>query len=88
MDMRIFVDTDDDVRLARRSNFIYLTKNKIVYRDIKERGRKIDTIIKRYHQFVKSCFVEFIKPVYYKLYIKLNSLTFIFYLSRLDQWLM
>lgn len=34
----------------------------IVYRDIKDRGRGLDTIIERYHKFVKPAFEGFIKP--------------------------
>lgn len=51
MDMRIFVDTDSDVRLARR-----------VYRDIKERGRNLNNVLNRYHKFVKPAFDEYIRP--------------------------
>ena len=51
MDMKIFVDLDSDIRLSRR-----------VYRDISDRGRGLDTIIERYHKFVKPAFDEFIYP--------------------------
>jgi uridine kinase len=51
MDMKIFVDLDSDIRLSRR-----------VYRDINDRGRGLDTIIERYHKFVKPAFDEFIYP--------------------------
>lgn len=51
MDMKIFVDLDSDLRLSRR-----------VYRDIKDRGRGLDTIVERYHKFVKPAFEDFIKP--------------------------
>jgi uridine kinase len=65
MDMRIFVDTDDDIRLARRSNNNILKNNfNLVYRDIKERGRNLDNVIARYHKFVKPAFDEYIKPVF------------------------
>ncbi|KAF3778041.1 Uridine kinase-like protein 1 [Nymphaea thermarum] len=47
MNMKIFVDTDDDVRLARR-----------IRRDTVERGRDINT----YAKFVKPAFDEFILP--------------------------
>ena len=49
--MKIFVDLDSDIRLSRR-----------VYRDINDRGRGLDTIIERYHKFVKPAFDEFIYP--------------------------
>lgn len=65
MDMRIFVDTDDDIRLARRSKITF-KKKFLVYRDIKERGRNLDLVISRYHTFVKPAFDEYIKPVIYK----------------------
>lgn len=51
MDMKVFVDLDSDIRLARRC-----------YRDIKDRGRGLDTIIERYHKFVKPAFSLFIEP--------------------------
>lgn len=51
MDMKIFVDTDDDVRLARR-----------LKRDIAERGRNIHGVLTQYRRFVKPAFDEFIGP--------------------------
>jgi hypothetical protein len=49
--MKIFVDLDDDIRLARR-----------IYRDMTDRGRKMHDIISRYHKFVKPAYDNFIKP--------------------------
>ena len=43
--------TDDDVRLARR-----------IKRDIVERGRSIEGVLKAYHRFVKPAHIEFVKP--------------------------
>lgn len=51
MDLKIFVHTDDDVRLARR-----------IKRDIVDRGRTIEGVLKSYHKFVKPAHTEFIKP--------------------------
>lgn len=51
MDLRVFVDTDDDVRLARR-----------LRRDIAERGRDLRGVIQQYNRFVKPSFDEFIRP--------------------------
>ena len=51
MNMKIFVDLDDDIRLARR-----------IYRDMIDRGRNMHNIISRYHKFVKPAFDNFIKP--------------------------
>ena len=51
LDLMIFVDTDDDIRLARR-----------LKRDIKERGRDIEGVIEQYEKFVKPAFDQFIKP--------------------------
>ena len=59
MDMKIFVDTDDDVRLARRGKFKFIS----VFRDIRERGRTITKVLERYMKFVKPAFDEYIKPV-------------------------
>ncbi|XP_067950947.1 uridine-cytidine kinase-like [Watersipora subatra] len=50
-DMLLFVDTDADTRLARR-----------VKRDISERGRTLDTILKQYISTVKPAFEEFCLP--------------------------
>ncbi len=51
MDLRIFVDTDDDVRLTRR-----------LRRDIAERGRELHGVLAQYTKFVKPAFDEFIRP--------------------------
>ena len=41
MDLKIFVDTDADIRLLRR-----------ITRDIVERGRGIEGVLKSYNRFV------------------------------------
>lgn len=51
MNMKIFVDTDSDVRLARR-----------IQRDTVERGRNIENVLDQYTKFVKPSFDEFILP--------------------------
>ncbi|EFA76807.1 uridine kinase [Heterostelium album PN500] len=51
MDIKIFIDTDDDVRLARR-----------LRRDIAERGRTVDSVILQYTKFVKPSFDDYILP--------------------------
>ncbi|KAM7509191.1 hypothetical protein LguiA_019644 [Lonicera macranthoides] len=51
MNMKIFVDTDSDVRLARR-----------IQRDTVERGRNIQNVLDQYSNFVKPSFEEFILP--------------------------
>jgi uridine kinase len=50
-DMKIFVDADPDVRLARR-----------IKRDIAQRGRDLDGVLQQYEQFVKPSFETFIGP--------------------------
>ena len=52
MDLKIFVHCDDDIRLIRR-----------IKRDVLERGRTIEGVIKSYNRFVKPSFDEYIKPV-------------------------
>ena len=52
MDLKIFVHTDDDIRLLRR-----------LKRDVIHRGRTIEGVIKSYNRFVKQSFDKFIKPV-------------------------
>ncbi|XP_005090134.1 uridine-cytidine kinase-like 1 [Aplysia californica] len=51
MDMKVFVDTDSDVRLARR-----------LRRDIAERGRECQGVLKQYMKFVKPSFEHYIEP--------------------------
>lgn len=47
--MKIFVDTDGDIRLARR-----------LERDITERGREIEGVIQQYTRFVKPSYDHYI----------------------------
>ncbi|XP_065346885.1 uridine-cytidine kinase isoform X1 [Cloeon dipterum] len=49
--MKLFVDTDSDLRLARR-----------VLRDIKDRGRDLDHVLNQYTMYVKPAFEEFCLP--------------------------
>lgn len=51
MDLKIFVHTDDDIRLSRR-----------LARDIVDRGRTVEGVLKSYHRFVKPAFQEFVRP--------------------------
>ncbi|MGY3734825.1 uridine kinase [Lactococcus hircilactis] len=51
MDIKIFVDTDDDVRIIRR-----------IRRDIEERGRTLDSVITQYLNAVKPMYHQFIEP--------------------------
>jgi len=49
--LKLFVDTDADIRLARR-----------VMRDIEERGRDLETVLLQYTSLVKPAFEEFCIP--------------------------
>jgi uridine kinase len=51
MDLKLFVDTDADIRLSRR-----------LRRDIAERGRDVLGVLQQYAKFVKPSFDEFIYP--------------------------
>lgn len=51
LDMKIFVDTDADVRLCRR-----------LHRDICERGRDLEGVLKQYCNMVKPAFSHYIAP--------------------------
>ncbi|XP_013918085.1 PREDICTED: uridine-cytidine kinase-like 1 isoform X2 [Thamnophis sirtalis] len=51
LDMKVFVDTDSDIRLVRR-----------LKRDIMERGRDVGGVIKQYSKFVKPAFEQYIEP--------------------------
>ncbi|AYW47548.1 uridine kinase [Tetragenococcus osmophilus] len=51
MDIKVFVDTDDDIRIIRR-----------IKRDIEERGRTLDSVINQYLKVVKPMYHQFIEP--------------------------
>ncbi len=51
MNIKLFVDTDDDVRLLRR-----------LRRDICERGRSIEGVLDQYERFVRPMPLEFVEP--------------------------
>lgn len=51
MDIKIFVDADDDDRLMR-----------VMARDIIERGKTVETVIERYTKTVKPMYLQFIEP--------------------------
>jgi uridine kinase len=51
MDIKIFVDAADDVRLLRR-----------IRRDMTERGRPIETILDQYERTVRPMYIEFVEP--------------------------
>jgi len=51
MDIKVFVDADDDDRLSR-----------IMQRDIEERGKDVAAVIKRYNDLVKPMHLQFIAP--------------------------
>jgi uridine kinase len=50
MDIKIFVDTDDDIRFIRR-----------LQRDIKERNRSIESVIEQYLETVRPMHIEFVE---------------------------
>ncbi len=50
-DIKIYVDTDDDVRIIRR-----------IERDLKERGRSLESIISQYFLTVKPMHHQFVEP--------------------------
>ena len=51
LDVRIFVDTPDDIRFIRR-----------LQRDINERGRTVDSVIAQYFTTVRPMHFEFVEP--------------------------
>ena len=51
MDIKIFVDTDADVRILRR-----------ILRDVKERGRSLDSVVDQYLTTVKPMHEQFVEP--------------------------
>ncbi|MFD2926054.1 uridine kinase [Halobacillus naozhouensis] len=51
MDIKVFVDTDADVRIIRR-----------MMRDINERGRTLDSVIEQYTNVVRPMHLQFVEP--------------------------
>ncbi len=51
LDVRVFVDTPDDIRFIRR-----------LQRDIAERGRTVESVIGQYHRTVRPMHHEFVEP--------------------------
>ncbi|TQS74638.1 uridine kinase [Ornithinibacillus gellani] len=51
MDIKVFVDTDADLRIVRR-----------LLRDIKERGRTLDSVIDQYVSNVRPMHLQFVEP--------------------------
>ena len=51
MDVRIFVDTDSDVRLCRR-----------IARDVRERGRSLESVLSQYQDTVKPMHEMYVEP--------------------------
>jgi uridine kinase len=51
MDIKIYVDTDSDIRLARR-----------IERDVNERGRSLKSVLEQYINTVKPMHEQFVEP--------------------------
>ena len=51
LDLKIYVDTDPDICLIRRIN-----------RDVKKRGRSLDSVLEQYINTVKPMYHEFVEP--------------------------
>jgi uridine kinase len=51
MDIMVFVDTDADLRILRR-----------IDRDIRERGRDLDSVVEQYLESVRPMHLEFVEP--------------------------
>ena len=51
LDVRIYVDTDDDIRVIRR-----------LTRDVKERGRDFDSVVSQYMNTVRPMHLGFVEP--------------------------
>ena len=51
MDIRIFVDTDADIRLCRR-----------VKRDVNKRGRSLESVLSQYQETVKPMYEKYVEP--------------------------
>lgn len=51
MDIKIFVESDDDIRFIRR-----------LMRDVQQRGRTLESVVEQYLSTVKPMFDQFIEP--------------------------
>ncbi len=51
MDIRVFVDTDADLRILRRMD-----------RDLTERGRSLESVVQQYMETVRPMHLEFVEP--------------------------
>jgi uridine kinase len=51
MDIKLFIDTDADVRILRR-----------LRRDLKERGRSFESVERQYREAVRPMHLEFVEP--------------------------
>ena len=51
MDIKVFVDTDADVRLCRR-----------IVRDVRERGRTLESVVDQYQNTVKPMHEQYVEP--------------------------
>ena len=51
MDIKVFVDTDADVRLCRR-----------IVRDVRERGRTLESVVDQYQTTVKPMHEQYVEP--------------------------
>lgn len=51
LDLKVFVDTDADIRILRR-----------LQRDVEERGRSVESVIQQYLESVRPMHLEFVEP--------------------------
>ena len=51
MDIKLYVDTDNDLRIIRR-----------IQRDMNERGRSLESVIKQYLDVVRKMHEQFVEP--------------------------
>jgi len=51
MDIKVYVDCDSDIRLWR-----------VIQRDMQERGRNVEQVLKRYKETVRPSHLQFIEP--------------------------
>ncbi len=51
LDLKVFIDTDPDLRLARR-----------LERDLRERGRSVESVLAQYLATVRPMHNEFVEP--------------------------
>ena len=64
LDLKIFLETDDDVRLSRRGFKLF----RVVYQDNVLQGIDIQKVLTQYSSFIRPGYINFVYPVRHLLF--------------------